>query len=267
MPTALREKIAKISIISDEKWEDANWYGVNATYIGNLINDIVIGIGNGSQTLFTYSLPYFPIKPGNVKVSFTSGLVEYTVEDDYNGNMIGSNAEGTINYQTGQITINTDFYKLSQESIGTGTGAQLVFNKTLSATDIPVKKGSFSVSYIINGTTLIAVDNGSGTISGNLCTGTINYITGNIQLTFSIAPANGTDIVASFKHEKITIPTNGSNINIEYYFVGGETEISEAGILDASGNLLAYAAFPKINFDSFYNHLNMSFIIKKSNFV
>jgi len=110
MPTALREKIAKIPILLDEKWEDSNWYGVNATYIGNLVNDLVIGTGNGSQTLFTYSLPYFPIKPGNVKVSFTSNLIEYTVEDDFHGNMLGSNAEGTINYETGEIIINTDFY-------------------------------------------------------------------------------------------------------------------------------------------------------------
>lgn len=265
-PTALQEKIAKIKILSNEQYENSDYYGVCAQYIGNLVNDKVIGAGDDVTTTFTATLPYAPIKKGNVKIFFKSGVNTYTVEDDTYGNFIGTNADGTINYETGEVTLNTDIYYQDTLIIGTGNESQTVFSYTLPPEKRPVEPSSVSILYIISGTTYIAQDNGAGTITGTSCSGTINYTTGDINLTFSQPPANATNISMTYRFQKITIPSSGTDLVTEYYFVSGTVDITEAGITDANGNLLAYATFPRVRFENFYNHLNMNFIIKKTNF-
>lgn len=263
-PTALTEKLAKVEILVDEKYENDDWYGLSAKYIGCLINDKLVATGNGIATEFTTTLPYAPIKKGNVKISFTSGSLLYTIEDNQLGNFVGTNGEGTIDYETGLVSIKTNIYYETNEVLGSGTGSKTAFTYTTSSH--PIKTSSIIITYIINGTTYVALDNGSGTISGIQCTGTINYTSGAVSLTFRQAPSNGTQVLIKYKYEKITIPDNGTKISAEYYFTSSTVNITEAGVTDINGNLLAYATFPQLQFSDFNTHLSMNFLIKKTSF-
>ena len=262
IPTGLTSKVAKIKILSSEKYEDTNYYGVNAEYIGNLINDETIGTGDGSTTHFSSTLVYSPVKPFNVVLSFISDSVEYTVEDNGYGLLIGNNASGTINYTTGEVVLDTEFYYQTTEVMGSGDGSTLIFNYTTLFPNI--ETNSVQIRYIISGTTYVALDNGSGAISGVAVSGTINYTTGVVSLTFTQAPASGTNITFKYSYQKTTVPDSGTTINVEYYFINSQIEITEAGLLDAGNHLLAYATFPPVKFNDFNNHMNMFFILYKS---
>lgn len=80
--------------------------------------------------------------------------------------------------------------------IGVGTGSKTDFDYT--AENIPVKKSSITIKYTIGASGYEATDDGLGAISGTDCTGTINYSTGVVALTFSTAPDNETNVTMSY---------------------------------------------------------------------
>ncbi len=82
------------------------------------------------------------------------------------------------------------------ETVGTGDGSTTSFSYTLS--NLPVKPKSLSVDYTISGTAYTATDDGEGNVSGTDCSGTINYDTGDLSLTFTTAPDSGTNITATY---------------------------------------------------------------------
>jgi hypothetical protein len=84
------------------------------------------------------------------------------------------------------------------EVIGTGNGSATTFNATLDF--IPVKVNTVKVS--LDGVSGVSgSDNGSGIISGaGIASGTINYTTGAISVTFSSAPANGVDVQVAYQY-------------------------------------------------------------------
>lgn len=80
--------------------------------------------------------------------------------------------------------------------IGAGTGSETDFDYT--AKNIPVKKSSIIIKYTIGSSDYEATDDGLGIISGTECTGTIDYSTGVVALTFSTAPDNETNVTMSY---------------------------------------------------------------------
>jgi len=72
----------------------------NPYYSSPLVEGESVGTGTGSQTTFTPSLSYTPIRAGSV--SITDGLSVIT--DDGNGNLTGDGA-GTIDYTSGAISV------------------------------------------------------------------------------------------------------------------------------------------------------------------
>ena len=85
---------------------------------------------------------------------------------------------------------------VSGEVIGTGDGTTTSFSDTLAHPK--VYPGTLTVHYTISSTDYTATDDGNGNISGTDCSGTINYDTGAISLTFTTAPDNGTNITADY---------------------------------------------------------------------
>lgn len=79
------------------------------------------------------------------------------------------------------------------ESVGTGNGSNKTFTKTL--TYKPVRPGTVRVTA---GTVVGTDVNGDGVILGAGISGTINYTTGALEVTFETAPANGTAITAVY---------------------------------------------------------------------
>ena len=84
----------------------------------------------------------------------------------------------------------------SADTVGTGNGSTLSFSTTLSHTAI----SKYSLQILVGGVP-IAGDLGNSTFYGsNLSTGTINYATGALSLTFASgkAPASGAIITATY---------------------------------------------------------------------
>jgi len=85
-----------------------------------------------------------------------------------------------------------------KENIGTGDGSATSFSGTLHLT--PVKKFSVKVYRAGN---LEGQDDGQGNITGgNISSGSVNYDTGAISVTFSSAPAEGEKIDVRYQQDK-----------------------------------------------------------------
>jgi len=97
---------------------------------------------------------------------------------------------------------------ITDEKIADGDGSTLVFTHT--STKIPVKKSTVKIKYTISTTEYEAADDGNGLITGTNLSGTINYETGAISLTFTTAPDDETEIIlnatATNKHVISALP-------------------------------------------------------------
>lgn len=81
------------------------------------------------------------------------------------------------------------------EAIGTGNGSTTAF--TASVAWVPVRPASFS---IVAGS-VTGADNGDGSISGSgIASGSINYQTGAVSITFSSAPGNGVELDVTYEY-------------------------------------------------------------------
>ena len=100
------------------------------------------------------------------------------------------------------------FYAENPENIQrfsqwTGDGATVAFSNTF-ANNVPILAGS----VIVDDTVEVFTDNGSGVLTGSLGgSGTVDYTTGAIAVTFNTAPTNGQVIQASFIQYRAGMPT------------------------------------------------------------
>jgi len=94
----------------------------------------------------------------------------------------------------GETMHESDAYRyaseIEEESIGTGDGTITDFNGTLSVA--PVRP--FAVR-VFNGGVPAGVDDGAGNMVGAGVSGSVNYDTGAISVSFTTAPANGNNIL------------------------------------------------------------------------
>lgn len=78
-------------------------------------------------------------------------------------------------------------------SLGTGDGSTVTFGATLT---FPVRTGTIVVK---NGGTEVGTDDGAGALTGaTISSGTINYDTGVLSVTFTVAPASSNAITAEY---------------------------------------------------------------------
>src|SRR5262249_21996731 len=85
--------------------------------------------------------------------------------------------------------------RVSADSVGTGNGSTLTISTTLSHTTV----SGFSLQILVAGRP-VAGDLGNGTLYGPNASGTINYSTGALSITFTAgnAPASGAAITATY---------------------------------------------------------------------
>ena len=123
---------------------------------------------------------------------------------------------------------------VSNELVATADGTATTFSKTLD-----YKPVIPSTVTVVAGT-LVATDDGNGNISGDF-TGTINYDTGAVQLTFAAAPANGTQIKATYrynqennKYGKLKMKLEAKDVSVQSHKLGFTWTVESAQ------DLLAY---------------------------
>lgn len=159
-----------------------------------------IGTGTGSQYL-SGILPDIPIKPGSL--SFDEGGDPYAapltgwlnVYDDGEGNFIGDGT-GTINYRTGAYSITFDRGVMAGMPITVTLQAQGRYSSTRTydyeiSTGVPGPYiGTLSCIPVVPSTVFVSeeggqsvFDDGNGNFDGD-GTGTIDYDTGDISVTF-----------------------------------------------------------------------------------
>ena len=132
--------------------------------------------------------------------------------------------------------VGTEMYNPQENSvtgevIGTGDGSTTSFSATLANT--PVEPKSLTVHYTIGGTAYTGTDDGEGNITGtDIDSGTINYDTGEVSLTFSTAPDDGTNITADYKYY-----TNGTGNNVSKA-TDGYVHITISGIVSSTVYIL-----------------------------
>jgi hypothetical protein len=89
-------------------------------------------------------------------------------------------------YYTSELVFN--------EAIGVGNGSNTTFSKILDFT--PVRGATLTVTAgSVTGT-----DDGNGNITGTGISGSINYTTGALNVTFTTAPADGVAVTATYRY-------------------------------------------------------------------
>lgn len=94
---------------------------------------------------------------------------------------------------TGGIPLSLQSTSVSGEAVGTGTGSQTLFTDTL--TQLEVAPGTLAIQ--VSGVT-VATDDGEGAIVGVGVSGSINYETGALSVTFVVAPVLSAAITANY---------------------------------------------------------------------
>jgi len=93
---------------------------------------------------------------------------------------------------------------VTSETIAAADGSTTEFEYATAHT--PIGLGSVTVSYTISSSSETATDaSTNGVISGTHCSGTVNYHTGKIELTFTTAPDNSTNITVAYSYDKVGV--------------------------------------------------------------
>ena len=115
---------------------------------------------------------------------------------------VHSNAKGDVASGTNLIETFSEWYSaeyVSEEAVGTGNGALLSFAATLAWTPVRSLDTNYGWSVTVTDSVETFTDDGSGTLTGSAGgTGTVNYTTGAVAVTFNAAPAGAASITANY---------------------------------------------------------------------
>ncbi|MCL5069666.1 MAG: hypothetical protein M1308_02020, partial [Actinobacteria bacterium] len=148
-----------------------------------------------------------------------SGFIEPVAEDNYSAS---KNHKGYLKIKANRIFLwrklgdvgsirgsyidNRQYTTVSNESLGTGNASTKTFSGTLAAvTGIRTCFAIVVDAVVVGGATETFTDNRDGTLTSNLGgTGTINYNTGAISVTFNTAPDTAQSVLADYQWEDST---------------------------------------------------------------
>ncbi len=140
---------------------------------------------------------------------------------------------GKLKYFDGTNFGNVDEFIWITETIGTGDGTTTSF--TYTTQEIPITPNSITVTYTIGGTQYQAQDDGKGNITDTNLTGTVNYQTGEITLTFNTAPDNSTDITITYScSDVLNVMAEDIEFKDEKLYVSYGTDVYISEVRDPS---------------------------------
>lgn len=271
-PTELQTAIATVPVVSSEAFRSEHYIGACAEYLGQEIRQLKIKDDfSGSDTHFSFSLPLAPIRKGNVCLAIKQqGLAELTtVLDDRKGNFLSNRLKGTINYETGVCTLDTDFEYLTSFSIEKAYDPEDpgLWAYVVPKDETDITPGSLKVSFSQGEGTakksFVAIDDGEGHFKPNpaIVASEINYETGEIQIRFVQALTEDSSIENSYSYHVSWSPSEQDILYASYFFVLNSIEITEVGFFNTAGDLLMYATFPPLQFSSTEFHGNFTILV------
>jgi hypothetical protein len=115
---------------------------------------------------------------------------------------VHSNSKGTIAANSNLIETFSEWYSAEyvvEEAVGTGNGTIKSFSATLAWTPVRSLDANYGWKVTVTDGVETFTDNGSGTLTGSAGgSGTVNYTTGAVTVTFNTAPTNAKSITANY---------------------------------------------------------------------
>jgi hypothetical protein len=274
-PAGLAGRVSRIETIYKERFETNRSIGVAGEYVGQQINRYTLHIANGVSKDFHFSVPYKPVRRGNVKIIMElKGAPSKVITDDRAGNLIGDYGQGAIDYNTGEIFLTTQFIKSSTEVPSIPPEYNDLFEPDKTHYEFILQNknlipGSITMNFHVGDGAderiIVTGDNGSGAFESNpgIVSSSINYKAGGFDIHFAVplTPGSLFEVIAAHPVD-YTLPT-GTEIIADYYFTQNTINITEAGLFNSAGDMICYAVFPPFEFSSVEHHLNLLFAFRK----
>jgi len=273
-PTDLESTVAVMSVNSSDTYENESYVGATGEYIGQEIRQLKIKDDfSGSETHFNFTLPLAPIRKGNVCLSIKQhGLADpLYVLDDKKGIFKSNKMLGSIDYETGNCTLDTDFeydtsYVVSDafSEEDPGLWAYVVDKDETDLTPGSVKI-TFTMGEGSSKKTYTVADDGEGHFQSSpvIVASEINYESGEIQIRFTQTLSKDSSIENKYSYHVSWKPEAEDILYASYFFVLNSIEITELGFFNTKGDLLVYATFPPLQFSSTEFHCNFTILVDK----
>lgn len=171
------------------------------------------------------------VQPMNAKHGAIFYL-QYLYGNNKGAAVAGNAMNNPFTGQDGNFHFSDD--KIFGESAGIGDGSTTTVSVTLGY--VPVRKNSVTVTA----GTIIATDDGAGALSGTGVSGTINYETGAISLTYTTAPAIDTAILVDYRYDMDLTTVGFSQVDLDLQSISLEAfprKLRARWLLDAGFEL------------------------------
>jgi phage tail sheath protein FI len=158
--------------------------------------------GDGSTTADTFTVSQVPIVPGSISIPYKYG-VNVAAESLGTGNGATTSYSGTLAhapltdealvFSWTSTTPRTRTIAANTTGTGSGDGTSATINRTSGAYTlnttgaIPDNSTAITVQYKYQSATQYVTDDGEGALTGN-GTGTVDYVTGDVSVTYSQPP-------------------------------------------------------------------------------
>ncbi len=268
-PSDLLDMVSSKTLYDNDVDAKGDWDFYKSFFQFNTIESEIVSAGDGSTIIFNGTLNFFPLEVGSLRLSYYSFPTTYTVLDQGDGTLVGDRASGTINYNTGAFTLTTEKnINITNELVANGSQTGIdYFTQHLEEGLVP---GTIVLDYwVTTGSTVHyrSTDDGAGNfpVANEIASGTVNYVTGEIIVTFANPTDPNYDIVVDYTYNDKTPPDNNTNITASYA-VTSDLLITEMGLKNNSGDLIAYATFPPISLGNKQYHLSPQFLIDRNGY-
>jgi len=263
--TSVSNPVYRVSVKPIENnYDNPNWFSIQTTFPTNSINEEYLFTLSSGITNYSGILNYSNLIEKYLQIKYYTQngdvIIENIANDNGSGTIIGDYVSGTINYTTGTYLIYP--YVLNK-----------IYSKTLATNFVPsilnqflnynVQPGTFYIYYNITTTSYVAMDNGSGTIIGTgISSGTIDYTTGELNVTFTQTTQSGYPITCQYDYKTVLAISNSKPYVEAEYKVYDDIDITEVAFENSDKVALTYASFPPINSYSMYNYMSFANMIR-----
>lgn len=211
---------------------------------------------NNRGTAYAIPLNTLP-SAGSVIVDYRAQGKWYRLRDNGDGTLSGSDRAyglGNIDYATGSLSVTLGALPDVGSSVLVSFGATVHYavragassdmstsiKQTVTLPDLPVAPDTVSITYTSGGATHTATDNSTGVLSGGGITGTVDYTTGTVNISYVLSmPDPGTSVSVLYQQELPVEPSEPVGLSV----TGPLTEVVALGGPIKAGTLNAVVPF------------------------